>query len=81
MPRVHLMSDHRRFTGGEAVVEAGGATVGAVIAELEQRFPGLGDALTHGASAGVNGEIHSEPQYLEVDPDTDIYFVAPLTGG
>jgi hypothetical protein len=52
-----------------------------VIADLEQRYPGLGEALTHGASAGVNGEIHAEPQYLEVDTDTDIYFVAPLTGG
>ncbi len=81
MPRVHLMSDHRRFTNGEAIVESEGATVGAVIAELEQRYPGLGEALTHGASAGVNGVIHSEPQYLAVDPDTDIYFVAPLTGG
>ncbi len=81
MPRVHLMSDHRRFTDGEAVVESEGATVGAVIADLEQRYPGLGEALTHGASAGVNGEIHAEPQYLEVDADTDIYFVAPLTGG
>ncbi|MDG2908481.1 MAG: MoaD/ThiS family protein [Acidimicrobiales bacterium] len=75
------MSDHRRFTDGEAVVESEGATVGEVIADLEQRYPGLGEALTHGASAGVNGEIYAEPEYLEVDTDTDIYFVAPLTGG
>ena len=30
MPRAHLMSDHRRFTDGEAVIEVKGATVGAV---------------------------------------------------
>ena len=81
MPIAHLMTDHRRFTDGAAVIEVDGATVGAVIAELERRYPGLGDALTDGASAGIDGEIHAEPEYLAVDPDTDIYFVAPLAGG
>ncbi len=75
------MTDHRRFTDGEAVIEVDGSTVGEVIAELERLHPGLGDALTHGASAGVNGEVHADPIYLRVEPDTDIYFVAPLTGG
>jgi molybdopterin converting factor small subunit len=81
VPRAHLMTDHRRFTDGEAVIEVDGATVGAVIGELERRFPGLGEVLTHASSAGVDGEIHAEPEYLEVGPDTDIYFVAPLAGG
>ena len=81
MPIVHLMTDHRRFTDGEAVIDVDVATVGAVITELERRYPGLGEALIHGSSAGVNGEVHSEPEYLAVGPDTDIYFVAPLAGG
>ena len=81
MATVHLMSDHRVFTAGEAVVEATGATVGQVIDDLDARFPGLGELLRHGASAGIDGEIHSEPEYLPVDADTVIYFVAPLTGG
>ncbi len=75
------MTDHRRFTDGEAVIEVDGATVGAVIAELERRYPGLGELLTDGASAGINGEIHAEPEFMTVTPDTDIYFVAPLAGG
>jgi len=81
MPRAHLMSDHRRFTGGEAVIEVEGATVGALIAELERRYPGLGNILTKASSAGVDGVIHAEPEYLAISPDTDVYFVAPLTGG
>ena len=81
MPRAHLMTPLRRFTDGEAVVEVAGATVGAVIAELERRFPGLGELLNHGASAGVDGVIHAEPEFLAVAEDTDIYFVAPLAGG
>lgn len=81
MAVVHLMTDYRAFTGGEAVVEAEGATVGQVIDSLDARFPGLGDLLRHGASAGIEGEIHSEPEFLPVAPDTVIYFVAPLAGG
>jgi molybdopterin converting factor small subunit len=75
------MAEHRRFTGGEAVLEVNGATVGAVINELEVRFPGLGAALRAGSSAGINGEIHAEPEFVAVNPETTIYFVAPLAGG
>lgn len=75
------MADHRRFTDGVATLEVEGATVGAVIDELERRYPGLGELLTHGASAGIDGMIHADPQYLAVGPDTDIWFVAPLSGG
>ena len=81
MATVHLMTQHRPFTGGEAVVEADGATVGQVIDDLESRFPGLGDALRAGSSAGIDGEIHADPEFVRVDPNTVIYFVAPLTGG
>jgi len=75
------MSQHRPFTGGEAVVEADGATVGQVIDDLEARYPGLGAALRAGSSAGIDGEIHAEPEYVRVSPDTEIYFLAPVVGG
>lgn len=75
------MSQHRPFTGGEAVVEADGATVGQVIDDLEARYPGLGAALRAGSSAGIDGEIHAEPEYVPVSPDTEIYFLAPVVGG
>ncbi len=81
MPRAHLMTPLRRFTDGEAVIEVEGATVGAMIAELDRRFPGIGEMLTKGASAAVDGLIHAEPEYLAVEPDADVYFVAPLAGG
>ena len=34
-----------------------------------------------GSSAGIDGEIHAEPEFVRVQPDTVVYFVAPLTGG
>ncbi len=81
MATVHLMTQHRPFAGGEAVVEADGATVGQVIDDLDARYPGLGAALRAGSSAGIDGEIHAEPEFVRVEPETVIYFVAPLTGG
>ena len=79
------MSQHRSFTGGEAVVDvpvqADGATVGQIIDDLETRFPGLGMALRAGSSAGIDGEIHAEPEYVRVTDTTEIYFLAPVVGG
>ena len=75
------MSQHRDYTGGEAIVQADGATVGQVIDDLEARYPGLGLALRAGSSAGIDGEIHAEPEVVPVTPDTEIYFLAPVVGG
>ena len=75
------MSQHRVFTGGEASVEADGATVGQVIDDLEARFPGLGVALRAGSSAGIDGEVHAEPEFVIVTAATEIYFLAPVVGG
>ena len=81
MATVHLMSQHRTFTGGLATVEADGATVGQVIDDLERRYPGLGVALRGGSSAGIDGEIHAEPEFVAVTETTEVYFMAPVVGG
>jgi len=38
---VHVGSVLHGYTGGRATVEARGSTVGAVLADLDRRFPGL----------------------------------------
>ncbi len=42
MARVRLPSQLRDFADGAAVVEVEGGTIGAVLAELERRFPAVG---------------------------------------
>jgi len=39
--KVHVGSVLYEYTGGRAEVEASGATIGAVLDDLERRFPGL----------------------------------------
>lgn len=81
MATVHLQADHRRFTGGEKVLQVDGATVGELISELERRYPGLGPLLTDGAGVAIDGELVPGGIYEQVDDATEVYFVAPISGG
>ena len=81
MATVHLQADHRRFTGGEKVLQVDGNTVGELIKELERRYPGLGPLLTDGASVAINGELIPNGIFEKVDSSTEVYFVAPISGG
>ena len=82
MATIHLQADHRRFTGGEQVLEVEGGTIAAVIAELERRYPGLGPLLTDGASVAIDGELLPRGSlYQQVEPSSAVHFIAPITGG
>lgn len=82
MPTVHLQADHSRLTDGVRDLEVDGATVGAVIAELDRRFPGLGPLLTEGASVALDGELLPRGSiYDPVRPDSELHFLAPIAGG
>jgi molybdopterin converting factor small subunit len=79
---VHLQADHARFTDGVRELAVDGATVGAVIAELDRRFPGLGALLTEGAGVAVDGELQPRgTTYAPVGPTTRVDFIAPISGG
>ena len=52
-----------------------------MIDDLERRYPGLGVALRGGSSAGIDGEIHAEPEFVAVTETTEVYFLAPVVGG
>ncbi len=79
--RVHLSSNLRGPTGGVAEVEAEGATVGALIDDLDRRYPGLGDALRSGVSVVINDLLIAHPDYEPVADGAQIYFVPQTAGG
>jgi sulfur-carrier protein len=51
MAKVHIPTPLRGFTRTQAEVQATGATVGEVLKDLEERFPGLGPRLLDGQGA------------------------------
>lgn len=81
MATVYLQADHRRFTGGEKVLQVTGNTVGDLISELERRYPGLGTLLSDGASVAINGELIPNGIFEKVDEATEVYFVPLIAGG
>lgn len=81
MARVFLGSALRRFTGGVEVVEIEAPTVRSLIAELDRRFPGLGEHLASGLAVAIDGEIMSDAIYEPVPPDAEVHFLPPLGGG
>jgi molybdopterin synthase sulfur carrier subunit len=43
--RIRIPTPLRRFTGGAEEVNAGGATVGLLLSDLERQFPGIKERL------------------------------------
>ena len=56
MPKVVLAGmAARRFTGGETVFEVEADTIRRMIAELDRRFPGLGNQIDEGMAVAIDG--------------------------
>ncbi len=79
--RVHLSSNLRGPTAGLAEVDAEGSTVGALIDDLDKRYPGLGDALRVGTSVVVDGLLIAYPEYEPLADGAVVYFVPQTSGG
>ena len=79
--KVHLSSNLRGPTGGIAELDADGATVGALIEDLDRRHPGLGDALRAGVSVVIDGLLVAHPEYEPVPDGAEVYFVPQTAGG
>ena len=79
--KVHLSSNLRGPTGGVAEVEADGTTVGALIDDLDGRYPGLGDQLRIGVSVVIGGLLVAYPEYEPVPDGAEVYFIPQTSGG
>ena len=85
--KVHIPTPLRSYTGKESVVEAGGGTVGEMLAEIELRYPGFRfrlideqDAIREHIKIFINGTaIHSLSAPLQAT-DT-IHIMCALSGG
>lgn len=79
--RVHLSSNLRGLTGGAAELDAIGATVGALIDDLDGRYPGLGEQLRSGVSVVIAGLLVAYPEYEPVPDGAEVYFIPQTSGG
>ncbi len=57
MVEVQLWSGLKRFTDGKDTVEIKGQTIGALLKNLVEAYPGLEPTLKAGVSVAVDGKI------------------------
>jgi len=78
---------HRDLTGGEERVQIEAATIGEVVAALDQRFPGLAARLTHdgrlraGIAVAIDGMITPRGLRQRLHAASEIHFVPAMAGG
>jgi hypothetical protein len=77
----------RELTGGAARVEVDAATLCEVVARLDERFPGIADALIEdavlrpGVTISTGGEGTTNSLAEPVGPDTEVHFLLAISGG
>ena len=68
--------------GGLAQLEASGRTVGELLIDLEARYPGLSQFLLRPSLAiSVDDEVTPLGVLEPVRPDSEVHFIAAISGG
>lgn len=87
MPTVFIPSLLRKFTGGVESTEVAGRTVGEVIRNLDQQFPGFrnqvveNDDLKSSLAVSVDGDLAVGGLLEQVRESSEIHFVPAIGGG
>jgi molybdopterin synthase sulfur carrier subunit len=71
----------RRFTGGQTEFDVEADTVRRRLAELDQRFPGLGHQIDEGMAVAINGEIYQDAYSARLEPGSEIVLIPKIGGG
>lgn len=72
----------RQQTGGLAQIEVSGATVGELIIGIEARFPGISKHLLRpNLAISVDDEVTPLGVLESVRPDSEVHFIAAISGG
>ena len=75
------------LTGGEQIVDADGRNVGELIADLDQRYPGLKPALVEnnrlrpGVAVAVAGVVVQRGLRHPLQADDEVHFIPAIGGG
>ena len=87
MPTVYIPSLLQNLTNHKSAVEVSGATIREVIENLEKKHPGLknrlleNDHLRSNISVAIDGEITPLGLIEQVEPGSEIHFIAAIKGG
>lgn len=80
MARVIFSSAQQALTDGVDQVELDATRIADLLTSLYARFPKLAGKLDD-AAAAIDGEIHNQPRYLGLEPDSEVHFLSQVSGG
>ena len=82
MPHVLAMGgDVARFTGGASEFEVSATSVGAMIRELDTRWPGLGDYVERRMAIAIDGEIFQDADGAAFGEASEVCLIPKIGGG
>ena len=82
MPRVLAMGgDVASFTGGASEFDVAALSVGAMIRELEQRWPGLGEYVERRMAIAIDGEIFQDNDGAPFCHGGEVCLLPKIVGG
>lgn len=71
----------RQYTDGQTEIEVTSDNIRAVIRELDERFPGVGQVLRTDMAVAIDGEIYQHVLLEPVGPDSEVAFIPAIEGG
>ncbi|MEE2689140.1 MAG: MoaD/ThiS family protein [Pseudomonadota bacterium] len=71
----------RQYTNGQTEIEVTSDNIRAVIRELDERFPGVGEVLRTDMAVAIDGEIYQNVLLEPVRPNSEVAFLPAIEGG
>ena len=71
----------RQFTNGETEIEVSSENVRAVIRQLDELFPGVGEVLKTDMAVAIDGDIYQNVLLEPVGPNSEVAFIPAIEGG
>jgi hypothetical protein len=70
----------RALADGNERVDIEARRVSDLLTSIYARFPKLEGKLD-GSAVAIDGDIHNDPQYLRLEHDSEVHFLAQVQGG
>ena len=81
MPRVVLVGNLKRYTGGETELELEAGTVRQLFRELGERYPELKPHLEAGLAVAIDGQIYQDAWLEPVPSQSEVHLLPQIAGG
>ena len=81
MPRVVLVGNLKRYTGGETEVELEAGTVRQLFRELGERYPELKPHLEAGLAVAIDGQIYQDAWLEPIPSQSEVHLLPQIAGG